>query len=198
MRTIVCMEDACRSGRSVTAVRSEFWSPCSSWDEQSCHHTSMEIFLLQFHCKTSPDLFQPCADSLPSQQTLNHGNLPSGSGVAHSILWCFCFAAWALWHHNPPYTSLETLGAISLKGSVMGSSKMAFQFQFISSNLFLWKLSPYSLCGKGKALPAHIQLGFRKNLCHRICSDEMLTCVTKACVKMRFPITPYSVISSKV
>lgn len=51
---------------------------------------------------------------------------------------------------------------------------------------------------KGKGLPTHVQLGFRKNLWCRACSDEMLMCVTKACMKTRFPVTSYSVISFKI
>lgn len=62
---------------------------------------------------------------------------------------------------------------------------------------FSLRLSPYSLHGKGESLPAHVQLGFRKNLWPSVCSDEILMCVTKACVKTRFPITAYSVIPLK-
>lgn len=156
------------------------------WTSSCCNSTAKPLQMCSSLVLTT------CPHS--KQQQSHDMNLPSGSrsGSQHSVMFVLCSISSAV-----PWPSLRVLGdSVSYKPrrKCYGLSKDGI----LVSSGFSWKLSPRGLCGKGKGLPAHVQLGFRKNLWHRVCSEELLICVTKAYVKTRFPSTPYRGISFKI
>lgn len=63
------------------------------WRSSCCNSTAKPAQICSSLVLTPcpPSKHWPMAIFLPDQ------------GVAHSILWCFCFAAWVLWHPDLPY-----------------------------------------------------------------------------------------------